>query len=111
MPTPTPHTTVRSLYATTSGNVSPTALRDRYADESFAGPAIEAGGRIVLGAGVTSVEAEVLDADGVVLHSNIAITASVDIDPVPRGIRGPLTVEITNIAGGTAITTTWSIKV
>lgn len=75
----------------------------------YGGPAVEVGGRIVLGSGVTTVDVLVEDSDGKVLH-NATVTANKDIDPIPTGVKLPLLVTTENIAGGTELTVHWSVK-
>lgn len=72
---------------------------------------IDAGGRINLGT-ATTVKVLVEDQDGVVLHSAAAaVTEDTDIDPVPRGVRGPLKVTTTEISNAAhTVTVTWGIR-
>lgn len=100
---------VITVKAATSGNVAAQVFT-HFDGKALKGQSvIEAGGRIVLGAGVTSVGVLVVDATGKVLH-NATITVSTDVPPVPQGAMLPFYVTTTSIAGGTIVTTYWQVR-
>lgn len=61
------------------------------------GDVIEAGGRIIITTGPATIT--ITDSDGVVLHAAAAVSSSKDIDPIPRGIRLPISVITTSLTG------------
>lgn len=105
-----PQRTVIPLSASITGNVADQELIQPNG-RGLGGSGIEAGGRIVLG---TATTAEVLVKDGMgkVLHSAASpVIANVDIDPISHGIKGPLTVTVTNISNSAhTLTVYWSVK-
>lgn len=107
-----PPQTVVDLTAAITGNVASQQMVRVYDGAAFGEAGIEAGGRIVLGSGTTTVKVKIVDNTGKVLYSDAnAVTANTDIAPIPTGIRGPLYVTTTNINDVTkTVTIYWFIK-
>lgn len=102
--------TVVQLSAAVTGNVTSQELVQAKNGRTFGSSGIEGGGRIVLGT-ATSVDVQVVDATGVVLLATTTITSNTTIDPVPRAVKGPLTVTTTNISNAAhTVTIYWSVK-
>lgn len=85
-------------------------LKEKHNDRSFSSSGIEAGGRIV-SSGITGGTLVLSDATGVELY-NGGISASATIDPVPRGVLGPLTAVVSGLThgGDPALTIYWSVR-
>jgi len=101
--------TVVSLSRAFTGNVAASPLLNSYRSKSWGGRGCEAGGRIAI-VGSATFDISIIDSTGVVLHTATGLAASVDIDPVPRGVTGPILVTITNFSGEADITVNWWVK-
>ena len=101
--------TVVSLSRTFTGNVAASPLLNSYRSKSWGGRGIEAGGRIFVD-GLVTFNISITDSLGVVLYTGTGISASADIDPVPRGITGPVLVTITSFSGDADIIVNWWVK-
>jgi hypothetical protein len=106
-----PRRTMTDLIASITGDVIDQEMVKVKDGNRYGGPALEAGGRIVLGT-ATTVKVLVEDQNGVVLHSAAAaVTANVDIEPIPQGVKLPLLVTTTEISDAAhTLTVYWSIK-
>lgn len=104
-----PRRTVTNLIAEITGNVTDQAMIKVVDGRGYGGPAIECGGRIVLGT-ATTVDVLVEDSNGKVLH-NATVAANKDIDPIPAGVKLPLLITTTNISNSThTLTVYWDVK-
>lgn len=108
---PLPKRTMSELVAVITGNVTDQELIQRKNSKTMGGPAIECGGRIVLGT-ATTVKVLVKDSNGVVLHTaDVAVTENVDIPPIPQGVKCPLLVTTTEISNAAhTVSVYWSVK-
>lgn len=107
-----PQPSVINLKAEITGNVTTQEMvQVRNHGRAFGSAGIEGGGRIVLKT-ATSVKVLVVDANGVVLHSDAsAVTSNTDIAPIPQGVQGPLKVTTTSISNAAhTLIVYWSVK-
>lgn len=101
--------TLDHMTAEITGNVSAQEMICDRTDRVARFSGIDGGGRINLGT-ATTVGVLVEDQNGVILH-NATITTDTDVDPVPRGVKGPLKVTTTSISNAAhTLTVTWSLK-
>lgn len=103
--------TVVELMQAITGNIdaSSTGMRQAKNGKIFGSSGIEAGGRIVLGT-ATTADVLIVDATGKILH-NATVTSNKTIDPIPAGVKGPISVAVTNISNSAhTLTVYWWVK-
>lgn len=101
--------TTFELSATITGTTAGTNLTPN-TSRTWTGTGIEAGGRIVFGT-ATSATVAITDARGVALYPSTAIVASTTIAPVPRGVKGPITVVVSAISNSAhTLSVYWTVR-